>query len=99
MSQTPKKLDVAAARARLNGTRGREFWRNLEELAGTPEFQDLIEREFPRQAIGWGEDESPVEGRRNFLKLMGASLALAAWLPAPASPPNRSRPIPSNRKN
>ena len=44
MSQTPKKLDVAAARARLNGTRGREFWRNLEELAGTPEFEDLIER-------------------------------------------------------
>jgi molybdopterin-containing oxidoreductase family iron-sulfur binding subunit len=36
-----------------------------------------MEREFPRQAVGWSEDEDPVKGRRNFLKLMGASLALA----------------------
>ena len=35
------------------------------------------DREFPRQAVGWADDESPEEGRRNFLKLMGASLALA----------------------
>ena len=53
-----------------------EYWRSLDELAATPEFQDLLEREFPRQAVGWGEDEDPGEGRRNFLKLMGASLAL-----------------------
>ncbi len=76
MSELRKKLDLAAARARLEGARGREYWRSLDELASTPEFQDLLEREFPRQAIGWSDDESPVEGRRNFLKLMGASLAL-----------------------
>jgi molybdopterin-containing oxidoreductase family iron-sulfur binding subunit len=92
MSETPKKLDIAAARARLNGTRGREFWRNLEELAGTPEFHDLVEREFPRQAIGWGEDENPVEGRRNFLKLMGASLALGGLAACTRQPTEQITP-------
>jgi MoCo/4Fe-4S cofactor protein with predicted Tat translocation signal len=79
MSDTRKKLDLAAVRARLNGgaPSGRDYWRSLDDLASTPEFQDLLEREFPRQAIGWSEDEDAVEGRRNFLKLMGASLALA----------------------
>jgi molybdopterin-containing oxidoreductase family iron-sulfur binding subunit len=77
MSDLPKHLDLAGARARLEGKRGREFWRNLEDLAATPEFEDLLQREFPRQAIGWSEDENSVDGRRNFLKMMGASLALA----------------------
>ena len=76
MSELRKKLDIAAARARLEGSRGKEYWRSLDELASTPEFEDLLEREFPRQAVGWADDENPVEGRRNFLKLMGASLAL-----------------------
>ncbi len=76
MIEPRKKLELAAARASLEGARGKDYWRSLEDLASTPEFQDLLEREFPRQAIGWGEDENPNEGRRNFLKLMGASLAL-----------------------
>jgi molybdopterin-containing oxidoreductase family iron-sulfur binding subunit len=76
MSDLRKKLDIAAVRARLDGTRGREYWRSLDDLAATPEFQDLLVREFPQQAIGWEKDEDPGEGRRNFLKLMGASLAL-----------------------
>jgi molybdopterin-containing oxidoreductase family iron-sulfur binding subunit len=40
-------------------------------------MSDSHEHEFPPEAIGWSEDEDAVEGRRNFLKLMGASLALA----------------------
>ncbi len=56
---------------------GRQFWRSLKEYAGKPEFREMVEREFPRQSMGWSEDEDPVEGRRNFLKLMGASIALA----------------------
>ena len=71
------RADMAAMRARLAASgHGREYWRSLDDLARTPEFRDLVEREFPRLAIGWSEDESPVDGRRNFLKLMGASLAL-----------------------
>ena len=65
--------DVEALRARLDGTRGREYWRSLEELAGTPEFKEFLHREFPQNASEWLD---PV-GRRGFLKLMGASLALA----------------------
>jgi len=68
------KLDLAAARAKIQS--GRDYWRSLDQLASTPEFQDLLEREFPRQAVGWSEDEDGVSGRRNFLNLMGASLAL-----------------------
>ena len=70
-------LDLAGVHARLDGVQGRDYWRSLDELASTPEFRDLLEREFPHQAIGWSDDEDAVEGRRNFLKLMGASLALA----------------------
>jgi MoCo/4Fe-4S cofactor protein with predicted Tat translocation signal len=86
MSESPKKpvlpdnrsLTVAARKALsdLAGARGRDYWRSLEDLASTPGFKQLIEDEFPQQAIGWSEDEDSVEGRRNFLKLMGASLAL-----------------------
>ena len=77
MSDPRNQLDLAAVQQRLEGARGRDYWRSLDDLAATPEFQDLLEREFPRQAVGWSDDEDADEGRRNFLKLMGASLALA----------------------
>ena len=51
----------------------RSYWRSLEELAEAEEFQELLHREFPENATEWND---PV-GRRRFLKLMGASLALA----------------------
>ncbi len=50
-----------------------KYWRSLEELAGTPEFEDWLHREFPRGASEWGDELH----RRDFLRLMGASLALA----------------------
>jgi MoCo/4Fe-4S cofactor protein with predicted Tat translocation signal len=68
---TPK--DIEALRAQLDGTRGKEYWRSLEELSGTPEFKEFLHREFPQNASEWLD---PV-GRRGFLKLMSASLALA----------------------
>ena len=57
---------------------GREFWRSLEELAGTDKFRDFLHREFP--ALNAPETDPSMldsNGRRNFMKLMGASLALA----------------------
>src|ERR1700747_2733356 len=77
MNESQNQLDLAAVRARLEKSRGREYWRSLEDLASAPQFREMVQRDFPRQAIGWSDDEEPVEGRRNFLKLMGASLALA----------------------
>src|ERR1041385_3714393 len=52
---------------------GKRYWRSLEELAETDEFQEILHREFPERASEWTD---PV-GRRRFLKLMGASFALA----------------------
>src|SRR5215203_5983770 len=52
---------------------GQQFWRSLDELSATPEFVDALHREYPRGASEWHDDVS----RRNFLKLMSASLALA----------------------
>ena len=65
--------DWAELRARLESARGPRYWRSLEEIAETDEFQKLLEDEFPSQASEWND---PL-GRRRFLKLMGASLALA----------------------
>ncbi len=69
----PKKLDLPAVRALLEKSHGREYWRSLEDLAQTDAFEDLMHREFPRYASEWEDGDS----RRNFIKLMGASLALA----------------------
>src|SRR5262249_810264 len=66
-------MNLSDIRTRLAGLGGRKYWRSLEELADTPEFQEYVHREFPDQA---SEFTDPA-GRREFLKLMGASLALA----------------------
>jgi molybdopterin-containing oxidoreductase family iron-sulfur binding subunit len=50
-----------------------EFWRSLEEKAGDPAFQERLYNEFPSQI----EAITDPVARRTFLKLMGASLALA----------------------
>ena len=65
--------DVQVLREKLQGTRGRTYWRSLEQVAETPEFKEFLHREFPHNASEWLD---PV-GRRGFLKLMGASMALA----------------------
>jgi len=70
-------------------TPGKSYWRSLEELADSPEFREFVEREYPQHAEEWTD---PVE-RRTFLKLMGASLALAglsgcAFQPAEKVVPN-----------
>jgi molybdopterin-containing oxidoreductase family iron-sulfur binding subunit len=67
------KLDLEMARARVAAAKGPEYWRSLEELAGSAEFQEMLHREFPKGAPEWLDAVS----RRGFLKLMGASLALA----------------------
>jgi molybdopterin-containing oxidoreductase family iron-sulfur binding subunit len=68
-----KTLDRATVEAQLAQTKGSEYWRSLEELAGTPEFQEMLHREFPKGASEWVDSFS----RRGFLQLMGASLAMA----------------------
>jgi MoCo/4Fe-4S cofactor protein with predicted Tat translocation signal len=71
----PAKLTLAEVRAKLEGKSGKRYWKSLDELADTPAFQELMQEEFPRQA-GAGEWVDSVS-RRGFLKVMGASFALA----------------------
>jgi molybdopterin-containing oxidoreductase family iron-sulfur binding subunit len=73
---------IADIRARLEAKRGPEYWRSLDELAETEEFRQFLHNEFPALSGTWG---TPVN-RREILKLMGASLALAG-LSACAQPP------------
>jgi molybdopterin-containing oxidoreductase family iron-sulfur binding subunit len=53
---------------------GKKYWRSLGQLNDTPEFRGWLEREFPQ---GASELQGGDVSRRNFLKLMGASTALA----------------------
>ena len=55
---------------------GKRYWRSLGELSDTPEFRGWLEREFP---AGAAQIEGDEWSRRGFLKLMGASMALAGF--------------------
>jgi molybdopterin-containing oxidoreductase family iron-sulfur binding subunit len=65
-----------------------KYWRSLEELADAPEFREFVEREYPQHAEEW---DDPLE-RRTFLKLMGASLALAGLSGCVFQPPEKIVP-------
>jgi len=69
----PAVLSRASVEEHIRKTTGPEYWRSLEELAGSPEFRQMMHREFPKGASEWVESVS----RRGFLQLMGASLAMA----------------------
>ena len=66
-------LTLTGVREKLVGLTGKRYWRSVDELANTAEFQQAVEREFPDAAQEWVDPVS----RRGFMKLMGASLALA----------------------
>jgi MoCo/4Fe-4S cofactor protein with predicted Tat translocation signal len=53
---------------------GKKYWRSLGEYSNTAEFREWLEREFPAGASELDETEW---SRRDFMKLMGASMALA----------------------
>ncbi|HSS45450.1 MAG TPA: TAT-variant-translocated molybdopterin oxidoreductase, partial [Thermoanaerobaculia bacterium] len=71
MSET--RRDIEEARGRLEALRGREYWRSLEELAGTPRLRDLLSRESPEEALAHASGLD----RRDLFKFLGVSFALA----------------------
>ncbi len=81
-------MDFASIRSRLAGAEGRLYWRSLSELSDSQDFRDYLHREFPAQASEWNDPT----GRRNFLKLMSASLALAGVGACTRQPPEEIVP-------
>ena len=71
MGRTPAD-SAAIIRSRLCGKSGPAFWRSLDELSRTAEFQAFLGAEFPSLAPAAADID-----RRSLLKVMGASLALA----------------------
>ena len=57
----------------MNQHEGVQYWRSLNELTRTPQFEEAVRREFPNDE--W--DRLPPATRRQFIKVLGASLAFA----------------------
>jgi molybdopterin-containing oxidoreductase family iron-sulfur binding subunit len=72
-SKAGKPLDLVQIQAKLELSPEKRVWRGLEELAGTPEYRDFLECEFPHDPRADAHGVS----RRSALKLMAASAALA----------------------
>ena len=66
-------FDLEAVRQKLSAERGPALWRSLDELAESPEFIEMLHREFPCEASAMPDGPT----RRRFLQIMAASLALA----------------------
>lgn len=81
-------VDYGALRARLARENGPMYWRSLEELASIDEFDELVHREFP---AGVTAELDPVS-RRNFFKVMGASIMLAGLANCSRQPEERIVP-------
>jgi MoCo/4Fe-4S cofactor protein with predicted Tat translocation signal len=73
MSSKDSKTNFALLRDKILEKNGKDYWRSVEEFADAPEFEEFVKHEYPAQAEEWDNSLS----RRNFIKVMGASLALA----------------------
>jgi MoCo/4Fe-4S cofactor protein with predicted Tat translocation signal len=80
-----RKAEQTEVGASTSGS-ARKYWRSLDDLADRAEFREFLEREFPLDASRLLESS-----RRSFLKVMGASLALAgaATLPGCRRPDHK----------
>ncbi len=79
-----KTLSFTDFRARVGDLRGKEYWRSLEELSRSGVFDEFMHQEFPQQAIALDKGVD----RRDFMKLMGASVAMAGL--AACAPPGET---------
>lgn len=73
MPSKDSQNNFALLRNKILGKSGKEYWRSVEEYVDSPEFAEYVKYEHPEQADTWDNALS----RRNFVKVMGASLALA----------------------
>ncbi len=54
-------------------------WRSAGQLQDTPAFREWLDREFPQGAAEMADEGDMETSRRSFMKLMGASTALAGF--------------------
>ncbi len=83
-SHQPKQATI---RQRLQNKNGKEYWRSLNELANSEGFDELVREEFPRQAKLTGS-----MNRRDFLKVLSASLAMAGLAACTPQPDKKIMP-------
>ena len=88
MSSPENKQNFASIRDKILSLNGKEYWRSIEEHADTPEFREFISEEYPHEIEEWDNSLS----RRNFVKVMGASLALAGLSGCVIQPPEKIVP-------
>ena len=65
--------NFALLRDKILQQNGKKYWRSVEEFVDAPEFEEFVKEEYPAHAEEWDSSLS----RRNFVKIMGASLAFA----------------------
>lgn len=73
MPNKESKINFTSLRDKILQKQGKEYWRSVEEFVDAPEFEKFVKQEYPAQAEEWDNSLS----RRNFVKVMGASLAFA----------------------
>jgi MoCo/4Fe-4S cofactor protein with predicted Tat translocation signal len=90
----PVRLSQVRAQQEAGGSPA--VWRSLDELAATPEFQRMVENEFPRLAPSeWSEGAD----RRDFIKLAGAAIGLAGLTACTRQPLERIVPYVEQPEN
>ena len=76
-SKPTNSIDLAAARAKLEREGAKKLWQSLEQLSDTPEYRKFLHNEFPSMGEKIEEKNSDGVNRRDVLKLMAASAAMA----------------------
>ncbi len=88
MSSPENNSSFSTLRDKILSQNGKQYWRSIEEHADTPEFRKFISEEYPHEIEEWDNSLS----RRNFVKVMGASLALAGLSGCVIQPPEKIIP-------
>ena len=87
--------NFALLRDKILAQNGKDYWRSVEEFVDAPEFEEFVQREYPNHAEEWDNSLS----RRNFIKVMGASLAFAGLSGCVIQPAEKIVPFVSQPEN
>jgi MoCo/4Fe-4S cofactor protein with predicted Tat translocation signal len=86
-SNNRQELDLEMIRQRLAESDAKHIWKSLEEATQSEGFDEFLHEEFPRQAT-----LASSLSRRDFLRLMAASLGLAGLTSCIPTPIERIMP-------